>query len=256
MWPHPTRAASESRAHFSCTGISCHINTFLVGFSYFSCFSLSSTLLNRSLLRDDVPKAPLGRSRTCPVGAFPVLQSRFALALDQARSLKLLQSLLRPQELLYSIRDLQKSHSNIRDCGFVGFSRAFGMEEKKTNKKKADGEKILLPAPLPPGSAPRGARGRVAIAEPTRRCRPTPPAAAPREEAAELGLPRPREPSAAPGMGHRAAAPRRPPSDEFRRVPNLNLLSFSLKATPLVPSLLKYVKSHSASFFLSSFQVL
>lgn len=251
------RAASESRAHFSCTGISGHINTFLVGFSYFSCFSLSSTLLNRSLLRDDVPKALHGRSRTCPVGAFPVLQSRFALALDQARSLKLLQSLLRPQELLYSIRDLQKSHSNIRDCGFVGFSRAFGMEEKKKQTKKRRTEKkSSYPPRCHPAPLPAGLGVAVAVAEPTRRCRPTPPAAAPREEAAELGLPRPREPSAAPGMGHRAAVPRRPPSDEFRRVPNLNLLSFSLKATPLVPSLLKYVKSHSASFFLSSFQVL
>lgn len=151
------RAAFESRAHFSCTGISGHINTFLVGFSYFSCFSLSSTLLNRSLLRDDVPKALHGRSRTCPVGAFPVLQSRFALALDQARSLKLLQSLLRPQELLYSIRDLQKSHSNIRDCGFVGFSRAFGMEEKKKNQKK--GGRRKNPPTRPAATRLRSPRG-------------------------------------------------------------------------------------------------
>lgn len=74
----------------------------------------------------------------------------------------------------------------------MGFSRAFRVEKKK-KKKKADGEKKppTRPAPTrpPPRSAPRGARGRAAVAVPARRCRPTPPAAAPREAAAELGLP-------------------------------------------------------------------
>lgn len=172
-------------------GISCHSNPFLVGFPYFSCFPPSSTLLTRSLLREGVPEALLSRIRARPVASFPILQSRFALALDQARSLELLQSLLRPQELPYSIRVWQKSPRTFGLAAWWDSLEPFGWRKKK--KKKADGEKKppTRPAPTrpPPRSAPRGARGRAAVAVPARRCRPTPPAAAPREAAAELGLP-------------------------------------------------------------------
>lgn len=147
------RAASQGGELFSSVGISCHSNPFLVGFPYFSCFPPSSTLLTRSLLREGVPEALLSRSSACPVASFPILQSRFALALDQARSLELLQSLLRPQELPYSIRVWQKSPRTFGLAAWWDSLEPFGWRKKKKKKgrwrKKASHPPRSHPPPAP-----------------------------------------------------------------------------------------------------------